>query len=720
MFLPPAVLSHVALPGPPPAPEDLGDPPLQPLVAKQPHGLVGGCLQRHVQQWRDIGADDFCLDILTNGYSPDFKDQAPPLTREWQDYESATSPLKKHLLGDQVVQLLGKNAIEKIRNNRSQGFYSNVFLVPKKNGTWRPVINLSALNQFLSIPTFKMESSQTISAAIRPGDWATSIDLTDGYFHVPIARFFRKYLRFVINNVAYQFRALPFGLSTAPLVFTRLLQPLAIYVHLKGHLLHRYIDDLLPRQQIRLQVYFNTQFLLDVLHRLGWRVNEGKSMLIPSQDFTYVGVHYLTHRGVMIPPDDRIAKIILAILPLLRGSVTARYVLSVLGLLNSAERQVPKGRIHLRPIQMGLRAQFRIGIHPLESQVSFHDHPDSIQALQWWSQLENLTRGQPLGPFLPQLTIYTDATLQNWGAHDQNDLQLSGQWTPHEASLSINQLELLAVTRALQQVPPSWSGKRVLVATDNTTTVAYINHQGGTKSMLLLDLSYDLFKLLEQRDITLQARHIPGRLNRLADLLSRKDSVVNTEWTLSHNVTNLIWEVWGRPMIDLMATHLNNRLPTFVSPFPHDLAYAVDAMSFTWQGMDAYLFPPWSMIASVLDKLQTENDCILTLIVPKWPKQPWWPLLVDLLCDVPRELPLRPDLLMMPISKAHHQNLAILHLHACRVSSNPSRIRAFHEKCRLDSPKATKDDQLSRSMKASGRSSHFGASQGISILSLPL
>ncbi len=69
-----------------------------------------------------------------------------------------------------------------------------------------------------------------------------------------ITPFFRKYLRIVINGKVYQFRALPFGLATASLVFTRLLLMLAVYTHHQGHFLHRYIDDLLPRSQRRATV----------------------------------------------------------------------------------------------------------------------------------------------------------------------------------------------------------------------------------------------------------------------------------------------------------------------------------------------------------------------------------------------------------------------------------------------------------------------------------
>ena len=79
--------------------------------------------------------------------------------------------------------------------------------------------------------------------AMRQGDWATSISLKDAYFHIPIAKGYRKFLRFVVNGKAYQFKALPFGLATAPLKFTQVLSEVADYVHRQGVRLHMYLYD---------------------------------------------------------------------------------------------------------------------------------------------------------------------------------------------------------------------------------------------------------------------------------------------------------------------------------------------------------------------------------------------------------------------------------------------------------------------------------------------
>jgi hypothetical protein len=98
----------------------------------------------------------------------------------------------------------GSSVFDLERSNRgfrilfqSPGFYSRLFLDPKKTGGTRPVIDLSILNTFLLVPHFKMETNRSNRSCIHPGMWTTSLDLMDAYFHIPIAPPFSKVLRFV-------------------------------------------------------------------------------------------------------------------------------------------------------------------------------------------------------------------------------------------------------------------------------------------------------------------------------------------------------------------------------------------------------------------------------------------------------------------------------------------------------------------------------------------
>jgi hypothetical protein len=140
-------------------------------------------------------------------------------------------PVRRKFLALAVKEMEEKAAIETV-SSPDPGFYSRIFLVPKPGNKWRPIIDLSALNSHIPCPTFKMETPGSILRSVQKGQWLTSLDLKDAYFHIPIHPESRRYLRFLHQGVVWQFKALPFGLNTAPRVFTKVTAPIAAYAHL--------------------------------------------------------------------------------------------------------------------------------------------------------------------------------------------------------------------------------------------------------------------------------------------------------------------------------------------------------------------------------------------------------------------------------------------------------------------------------------------------------
>lgn len=95
-------------------------------------------------------------------------------------------------------------------------FYSSAFLVPKKEGRWRPVINLKAFDWWVKPQHFKMEGIHTLRVLLVQNNWPAKLDLEDVYFTVPIHQDHQKFHRFMVEQVHYQFTYLPFRLSYAP------------------------------------------------------------------------------------------------------------------------------------------------------------------------------------------------------------------------------------------------------------------------------------------------------------------------------------------------------------------------------------------------------------------------------------------------------------------------------------------------------------------------
>jgi hypothetical protein len=180
---------------------------------------VGGRLLEYHKAWQRLGASPLVVSVLKRGYNIEFETE-PPLSRTPWVVTSSTDPDKMTLLGEHFSSMLQKQAIEVVVLPQSLGFYSRLFLVPKKSGGLRPVTDLSALNQYILPKPFTMETAETVRTSLSQGMWTFSIDLSDAYFHVPIHPNSRKYLRIVFKGLVYQFKALPFGLKTAPWLFT--------------------------------------------------------------------------------------------------------------------------------------------------------------------------------------------------------------------------------------------------------------------------------------------------------------------------------------------------------------------------------------------------------------------------------------------------------------------------------------------------------------------
>ena len=160
-----------------------------------------------------------------------------------------------------VQKLRLSRAIEEVMDTTSPGYYSRLFLVPKPDGSFRPIIDLKKLNQFIVVPSFKMETLFSIIAALQPQEWITKIDLKDAYHHIMVHVNIRKYFRFVVAGIVYQFWVLPFGLSTAPREFTKTLAPVIQLLRSQGIQVHAYLDDWIIRASSREQSLEHTQHL---------------------------------------------------------------------------------------------------------------------------------------------------------------------------------------------------------------------------------------------------------------------------------------------------------------------------------------------------------------------------------------------------------------------------------------------------------------------------
>ena len=462
------------------------------------------------------------------------------------------------------------------------------------------------------------------------------------------------------------------------MVFTMMMRPILAWAHQRSIRLHAYLDDWLLRQNhpATLLVHFKTVFQL--LTRLGLGVNFPKSRLLPAQQFDFLGATFNTQTMMIAPTAQRILDLVAAVTNLYQvPHFTARTLAACIGKLDSVADLVPYGRWMVRPLHWARLDHWSPATCDYEDVLQASILPDMSFA-EWWTNTANLSPGVPIHEPMPDHLLFTDASETAWGARLTSH-SAAGLWTKSEQQLHINVLELLAVLRALQSFLQHCLGRRIQVQTDNTTAVAFLRKGGGTHSRNLQNVAWEIFLFCRQHQIALTSLHIPGKLNVEADALSRLRQLPTAEWTMRQDVCNHLFQRWGRPALDLFATVHNRRLPEFVTPLPHPQAWATDALAMDWTGLHAYLFPPFATLLQVLRKIQNTTSGEFILIAPCWPAQPWFPLLLDLIIDHPITLPPHPDLVTQGDRRLPHPNLAVLHLHAWRLSSAKRRLQVFRD-----------------------------------------
>ena len=542
--------------------------------------------------------------------------------------------------------MLQEQAIYK--TDRNDLVTSSIYTVAKKGsgGKRRPVINLRWVNAHLPRIKFKMSTMKDVKASITKDCWMTKVDLKDCFWGAPLSAHDQRFLSFRWRAQNYSFRVLPFGLSLSPLYITKLYRHVVERLHTLGHRVIIYIDDMLILGDNKDQCERATAAALALLGDLGAIVNEQKSFTTPSQVAEYLGFIINSQEMTITAPKNKMANMSKALRSTLnKDKVTARQLASVLGKINSLADAMLTARVHttgLHTLKTCLLKQGWEAAAPL-SEAARED-------LKWWKDNLVEMNGTSLIPPTVDIRGATDASDYGWGAWLEAPLgpiKWGGLFDPHTAKEHINYKELLAVFYLLQCPAVSLRGKTLELGIDNTTAMWYLKKLGGKNPKLAL-LAEKIFQILKITKITLTSYHLPGLSNGLADGESRDFRL--SDFKLTKSLFTNISQKWGPFSMDLFATFENRQTPRFASFTPQPEASWVDSMKHTWEHEYPWAHPPFSMIGRVLQKVENENST-LVILTPLWPAQPWFPLLLRSMVDLPIILPRKEGLFQHPLSQ---------------------------------------------------------------------
>ena len=563
--------------------------------------------------WRSLEVSQFILIVINQGYKIPFFHLPTPFSKA----NNVSARNNSTFVSEAVNELLKLDLVEEFFC--APDIVNPLSVSTRTSGKQRLILDLRHVNAFVYKQKFKCEDLSVATQIFDKDYYLFKFDLKSGYHHIEIFPEHRKYLAFAWDFGTgkfryFQFCVFPFGLSSVPFIFTKILKPLQKSWRSRGIPIAIFLDDGLGEGIDKVSAKIHSLAVHSDLLKSGFVPNQEKSVWEPVQVITWLGVVLNTIDGSVQATDERIAKLTSDLgSPQTLSSrqslckVHVKRVASVAGQIISLSSCVgPVTRIMTRHLFSVVNSAFS-----WDSKV-FLSH-DSISEIDFWANNVNSLNGRVYWGVqsLPARASFSDASDSACGAFVESDSELvfHQNWSPEETVQSSTWRELKAVCLGLEAFADLLSNTRVIWYSDNQNVASILLN--GSRKLDLQVLTLEAFQICLKYRISLDARWIPRDLNVRADSISRlvdfDDNAINDFVFQSINVH------WGRtPSI---GSPVDTKLPRFKSRFFQPGCEAVDAFSQDWGYDNNWLCPPVCLIVGVLKHMEV---CLArgTLILP--------------------------------------------------------------------------------------------------------
>ena len=580
--------------------------------------MIKNSLQRNIAKWREIGTNPFILKVIESGYEIPFVSNPPQM-----HYKNNRSALHNaEFVTSEVSELLNRDCITEVS---FQPYICSPLSVAENRNKKRLILDLSRLNKYVKYDRIKLEDWKMALDYFEQGCFCIKFDLKSGYHHIDIAKNFQKFLGFQWNNKYYCYTVLPFGLSSAPFIFTKSPRPVVKFLRKNGIKIVLYLDDGLVFAPTKNQCNLDSTIIQKTLSETGLLVNFEKSEFTPTQVIEWLGITWNARLFSISIPDRRIEDTISCLQRTISRfpKVTARELARIVGKLISMAPVM--GNIcnimtKFSSIEIASRESW-------DSELIFGHQKQVLDELNFW--LEGIQRENER--FLQSVKqknviVYSDASNVASSAYtvEVNSKVFHLMWREHEKKMSSTWRELKAIELALASFAKELQSMTVKWFTDNQNC-AKIVHSGSMKHELQV-LSYSIFRMCIQNKISLDVQWVPRTENDKADYLSK--IIDHDDWEITIEFFEFVNSMFGPFSVDRFANFNNRKLVRYNSKFWNPESEAVDCFTQNWAGENNWLVPPLHLIVSTV-KHTVECRAHGTLIVPNWPSAVFWPLLFD-------------------------------------------------------------------------------------------
>lgn len=593
-----------------------------------------GRLKQNIDQWRSLTGNAHILDIIQSGYRLPMKTE--PISIEIRNNKSA--------LDNPVF------VIAEISKLESKGCISEVSYIPdvvnpltvayNRSGKARLVLDARHINPHLFKFRYKYEDAATARQIFDTGDFLFTFDLKSAYHHIEIFPDHRNFLGFsyIIDGKKkfYIFNVLPFGISTAGYIFTKLTREVVKYFRSQGIKLVMYLDDGLGGSHSFDSACIVAEHISKCLQSLGFLLAEEKCCWLPNQTQQWLGFMWDMKVGKLRVTEDRMDRLHIKLDSVSEKIDSENLVVSVRFLAGIVGQIISNQPVFGYTVRLKTRHMYDCILSRVSWSSLVYLTKDAINEIKFWK--ENCIKLNNEGSYLNaavknpgwvDFDLYCDASDVGFGFYlafktgeSLQDRKMSGSWLEHEMSQSSTWRELECIHRAVKSNLYDLKGKSLTIHTDNKNADHIL--RVGSKKMCLQDIACNIVDFCYQNHITFTSEWVPREFNTCADELSRTTD--HDDWSIHDTVFDLLDLEWGHHSIDRFATHYNNKCLRFNSKYWCPGTEGVDAFHQFWGDEINWLVPPPILISEVVRKAVLDRASS-TLIIPQWKSAPFWPLL---------------------------------------------------------------------------------------------
>ena len=581
---------------------------------------VKGRLKHNVKFWKSIGTNNSIISIIEHGYIIPFK--TTPSSAFLANNKSAR--VNSKFVDEAILKLLDNKFV---REETKPPFVVNPLTVSTNaKGKKRLVLDLRHVNLHVWKDKVKYEEIKSAMNFFQADSFAYSFDLTSGYHHVDIHESQFKFLGFAWEFKGkmryFVFTVLPFGLSSAGFVFTKLMRELVKHWRSNAIQIVVYLDDGFGVERDFDTACKHMHIVRNDLVSAGFLCNVEKSVWWPAQVISWLG-WLIDFKSCHIFVSERKVSGIAASIKFLLNSrrITARQLAVVAGKIQCTQFVVG-GITKLMTKHLHMLIEARKG---WDNPISLNDN--ARNELLFWLDNKIISKGRHFNTrSTASRVVYSDASSHACAGfvvdYDNQICHLGFTETDRQKSSTWRELKAVAVV--LSSLMQNLAGHSVKWYSDNQNVVRII--ECGSMKPDLHTLALDIYKIAISNKVLLEPVWIPRALNEKADHMSK--IVDFDDWTTKNEFFQFMSERWGPFTFDRFADCNNKKTARFNSKYWSPGTSGVDAFAYNWKDHNNWLVPPIHLIPRVIRHI-IECKAIGVLIVPRWQSALFWSFIVD-------------------------------------------------------------------------------------------